>query len=96
MLSSNKRKPTTVNTSTSGPTQKGIAIDHLRFHPCVGMTEFDKTREITFVPPDGVFELVNYSITENINLPFKIIPIYSKIGDSRLEVSIKIKTLYDD
>ena len=26
-----------------------------------------------FIPPDGVFELMQYRITENVDLPFRVI-----------------------
>ena len=37
---------------------KGIAIDDIKFHQCVRLGKFDKERAITFIPPDGVFELM--------------------------------------
>ena len=40
--------------------------------------KFDKERAITFIPCDGVFELMTYRITENINLPFKIMPLITE------------------
>lgn len=56
-------------------TDKGITIDDIKFHQCVKLPKFDKERAITFIPPDGSFELMTYRITENINLPFKITPV---------------------
>ncbi len=37
---------------------KGITIDDVKFHQCVRLGKFDKERAITFIPPDGVFELM--------------------------------------
>lgn len=74
---------------------KGIAIDDCRFHQCVRLSKFDVERTITFVPPDGVFELMSYRITENINCPFKIIPVVQERGRSRLECSVKIKGIFE-
>ena len=42
----------------AGAIDKGIAIEDLKFHQCVRLGKFDKERAITFVPPDGVFELM--------------------------------------
>ena len=58
--------------------EKGISIDDIKFHQCVRLGKFDKDRAITFIPPDGIFELMTYRVTENINLPFKIMPIFGK------------------
>ena len=54
------------------------------------MPKFDKERAITFIPPDGEFELMTYRITENINLPFKIMHIFNEIGKSKIEVRVKV------
>lgn len=59
-----------VKTAKSG--SKGISIEDIRFHQCVKLSDFNKDRTITFVPPDGVFELMTYRITENVIIPFKI------------------------
>jgi AP-2 complex subunit mu-1 len=52
----------------------GIAIDDMQFHRCVQLHEFTSNRTISFVPPDGEFELLKYRCTNNINLPFSITP----------------------
>ena len=53
----------------------GVELDDVQFHRCVQLGKFDTDRTITFVPPDGEFELMRYRITENVNLPFRIIPV---------------------
>lgn len=75
--------------------EKGIAIDDYRFHQCVKLSKFDTDRAITFVPPDGVFELMSYRITEQINLPFKVLPVVQERGRNRVECSVKIKSMYE-
>lgn len=35
-----------------------VELDDCRFHQCVKLHEFDATRMISFVPPDGEFELM--------------------------------------
>lgn len=75
----------------TGPgTDKGITIDDLKFHQCVRLGKFDKERAITFIPPDGTFELMTYRITENVNLPFKVIPVINEYGTNRIEARIKV------
>lgn len=56
--------------------------------------KFDADRTITFIPPDGEFELMKYRVTENINLPFKIMPAYQEQGTTRLSVTLKIAALF--
>lgn len=74
---------------------KGIALDDFRFHQCVRLSRFDSDREITFTPPDGVFELMTYRITENIESPFKLLPNVKVLGRNRLEMSLQVTAMYD-
>jgi AP-2 complex subunit mu-1 len=69
----------------------GIVIDDVTFHRCVKLGAFDVDRTINFIPPDGEFELMKYRITENVNLPFRVIPVITEHGRSRVEYEIKIK-----
>lgn len=55
---------------------------------------FDADRIISFVPPDGEFELMRYRATENVNLPFKVHPIVREIGTTKVEYSVAIKANY--
>jgi hypothetical protein len=45
--------------------EKGISdaveLDDCRFHQCVRLNDFDATRTISFIPPDGEFELMRYA-----------------------------------
>jgi len=59
-------------TKTKG---QGIAIDDCTFHQCVRLGKFDSDRTISFIPPDGEFELMKYRTTQNIEIPFSITPI---------------------
>jgi len=36
----------------------GIELDDCTFHQCVKLGKFDSDRTISFIPPDGVFELM--------------------------------------
>ena len=62
----------------------GIAIDDCTFHRCVRLGRFDTDRTISFVPPDGEFQLMSYRITQNVNLPFSILPVITEHGKSRV------------
>jgi AP-2 complex subunit mu-1 len=41
-------------------TGDAVELDDCRFHQCVRLNEFDSTRTICFVPPDGEFELMRW------------------------------------
>jgi len=38
---------------------------------------------------------MEYRITQNINLPFKIMPVYTETSTSRMEIRVKIKSIFD-
>lgn len=87
-----EREPRKAGVTTS---DKGITIDDMKFHQCVKLPKFDKERSITFIPPDGSFELMEYRITQNINLPFKIMPVYTEISSTKMEIRVKLKSIFD-
>uniref|UniRef100_A0A6V4WFN1 MHD domain-containing protein n=1 Tax=Prymnesium polylepis TaxID=72548 RepID=A0A6V4WFN1_9EUKA len=72
----------------------GIEIDDVSFHQCVKLGKFDMDRTISFVPPDGEFQLMSYRITENVNLPFRVLPVVKELGRTRLEVNVKVKSMF--
>jgi len=69
-------------------------LDDCQFHQCVKLGRFDNDRTISFIPPDGEFELMKYRTTENINLPFRVHAIVNEIGKSRVEYKILIKASF--
>jgi AP-2 complex subunit mu-1 len=80
--------------SKNNPRKKGtsgIVIDDVTFHRCVKLGQFEHDRTINFVPPDGEFELMKYRITDNVNLPFRVLPVITEHGRARVEYEIKLK-----
>lgn len=75
--------------------QEAVELDDCQFHQCVRLGKFDSDRSISFVPPDGEFELMRYRSTTNINLPFKVQPIVEEIGKSKVEYTISLRSNFD-
>ncbi|KAF2425785.1 clathrin adaptor, mu subunit [Tothia fuscella] len=71
-----------------------VALEDCQFHQCVKLGKFDADRIISFVPPDGEFELMRYRATENINLPFKVHAIVNEVNKTQVDYSIAIKANY--
>lgn len=77
--------------------KSGVEIADCTFHRCVRLGKFDADRTITFIPPDGEFELMRYRVTENINLPFRIIPaVQEEPGQTRVSINLKIIANFSD
>eukprot|EP00946_MAST-07B_sp_MAST-7B-sp1_P005422 g5422.t1 len=85
----NKSRAARSDGSKGAGNRKSVDIEDITFHRCVKLTKFDADRTITFVPPDGEFELMKYRITDNITLPFKIVPIVEERGGTRAIFNVK-------
>ncbi|XP_014662238.1 PREDICTED: AP-2 complex subunit mu isoform X1 [Priapulus caudatus] len=86
----NKGKTTTDDPSRSG--KMSIAIDDCQFHQCVKLSKFESEHSISFIPPDGEFELMRYRTTKDISLPFRIIPLVREVGRTKMEVKVVLKS----
>ncbi|CAM9355930.1 unnamed protein product [Chrysoparadoxa australica] len=73
----------------SGKHKRAVELDDCTFHRCVRLGKFDADRTITFIPPDGEFELMRYRVTDNVNLPFRIIPAVQEEGRTRVSINLK-------
>jgi hypothetical protein len=52
-------------------TRSGCVQD-VSFHQCVNLGRYNTEKVVSFVPPDGEFELMKYRCDENISLPFRV------------------------
>jgi len=93
LLLDNEAKAKKANANARRP-GSGIEIDDVSFHQCVKLGKFDMDRTISFVPPDGEFQLMSYRITENVNQPYRVLPVVKELGRTRLEVNVKVKAMF--
>ena len=51
-------------------------IDDCSFHPCVRYNRFERDHVVSFVPPDGAFELMRYRVNTkaNVSAPIYVTP----------------------
>ncbi|VDP23769.1 unnamed protein product [Schistosoma margrebowiei] len=83
----NKQRSTAGTEDSSG----GIAIDDCQFHQCVKLGRFETEHTISFIPPDGEFELMRYRTTKEISLPFRVIPLVRELGKTKMDVKVILK-----
>ncbi|EFN55621.1 hypothetical protein CHLNCDRAFT_35389 [Chlorella variabilis] len=69
-------------------------LEDVTFHPCVNLGRFNAEKVVSFVPPDGEFELMKYRCTEGITLPFKAVALIQEHGRTRLDVTVKVKSTF--
>ncbi|KAJ8295494.1 AP-2 complex subunit mu [Rhodotorula toruloides] len=90
----NSGNPSTAKNPLGGVDGNAVELDDCQFHQCVKLGKFDSDRTISFIPPDGEFELMRYRATSNINLPIRVQPIVEEIGKSRVEYTVHVKTMF--
>ena len=71
-----------------------VALEDCQFHQCVKLSSFSADRIISFIPPDGEFELMRYRSTEHINLPFRVQAIVQEMGRTKVSYDISIRSTY--
>ena len=52
----------------------------MTFHQCVNLGKFNTEKVVSFVPPDGEFELMKYRCQEGIKQPFKVLSLPRRAG----------------
>jgi len=73
-----------------------LDVQDVSFHQCVNLGRYNTEKVVSFVPPDGEFELMKYRCDENISLPFRVIPVINELGRTRLEVKVAVKSAFND
>ena len=69
-------------------------LEDATFHQCVNLSTYEAQKVVTFIPPDGEFELMRYRCQDGISLPFKVIPVITEMGRTRLECNVQIKSTF--
>jgi len=86
-----------IDKETSAQRKPGVEIDDCTFHRCVRLGKFDTDRTITFIPPDGEYELMKYRVNENINLPFRIIPaVQEEANQTKVSINLKVAATFSE
>lgn len=68
-----------------------VTLEDCQFHQCVRLGKFDVDRTISFIPPDGEFELMRYRAVENISVPFRVHVLVNESSKTKIEYQIAVK-----
>jgi len=74
-----------------GNNNASIVLDDCNFHECVRLDEFESSRTLHFIPPDGEFAVLNYRVTNEFRQPFRIFPFFELVSPYKVELIIKIR-----
>lgn len=83
-----------INSTNNGgePKTGGIDLEDIKFHQCVRLSKFENEKLITFIPPDGEFNLMSYRILSPPLKPLFVVDYkFVNHSNTRLEIYCKIK-----
>lgn len=80
----------------TGRTSRGklIELEDIKFHQCVRLNKFETERNISFIPPDGEFELMTYRLDTQVKPLIWVECIVENFSRSKIEYLVKAKTQF--
>uniref|UniRef100_A0A7C8Z8K2 MHD domain-containing protein n=1 Tax=Opuntia streptacantha TaxID=393608 RepID=A0A7C8Z8K2_OPUST len=81
-----------------GQTTRGKAIDleDIKFHQCVRLTRFENDRTISFIPPDGSFDLMTYRLSTQVRPLIWVEAHVERYSRSRVEIMMKARSQFKE
>lgn len=73
---------------------KLIEMEDIKFHQCVRLNKFENERLITFIPPDGEFELMSYRLDTHVKPLIWVEAIIENFTKSKIEYVVKARTQF--
>ncbi|KAG9295396.1 hypothetical protein G9A89_013425 [Geosiphon pyriformis] len=82
------------STGRSPTRGKAIEMEDVKFHQCVRLSRFENDRTISFIPPDGEFELMSYRLNTQVKPLIWVEASIENHTGSRIEYMIKAKAQF--
>jgi len=73
---------------------KAVEMEDINFHQCVRLARFENDRTISFIPPDGDFELMSYRLNTQVKPLIWIEAVVEPHSHSRIEYMVKCKSQF--
>eukprot|EP00112_Aurelia_sp_Birch-Aquarium-sp1_P018843 Seg4563.1 transcript_id=Seg4563.1/GoldUCD/mRNA.D3Y31 product="AP-1 complex subunit mu-1" protein_id=Seg4563.1/GoldUCD/D3Y31 len=80
--------------NTGRSKSKSVELEDVKFHQCVRLSRFENDRTISFIPPDGEFELMGYRLSTHVKPLIWIEAVIERHAHSRVEYMIKAKSQF--
>ena len=74
--------------------KKAVELEDIKFHQCVRLTRFESDRTISFIPPDGEFELMSYRLQTAVKPLIWVETVIEAHGRSRVEDRVKMRSQF--
>lgn len=76
-------------------TARSVEMEDIKFHQCVRLSRFENDRTISFIPPDGEFELMSYRLSTPVKPLIWIETVVDRSSSrTRIEYMVKAKSQY--
>lgn len=69
---------------------KSVEMEDVKFHQCVRLSRFENDRTISFIPPDGEFELMSYRLNTQVKPLIWVECLVESHSGSRIEYMLKV------
>lgn len=73
---------------------KSVELEDIKFHQCVRLARFENDRTISFIPPDGEFDLMTYRLNTHVKPLIWVEAVVEPHKGSRIEYMIKTKSQF--
>ncbi|KAJ2991063.1 AP-1 complex subunit mu-1, partial [Globomyces sp. JEL0801] len=82
------------NTGRAAGKGKAVEMEDVKFHQCVRLSRFENDRTISFIPPDGEFELMSYRLNTEVKPLIWTEIVVEQHPGSRIEYMLKAKAQF--
>ncbi|KAF6250703.1 Mu1-adaptin [Scenedesmus sp. NREL 46B-D3] len=76
--------------------KKAVDLEDIKFHQCVRLARFDNDRTISFIPPDGAFDLMTYRLSQNIKPLIWVECLVERPSRSRTDYVVKARSQFKE
>lgn len=70
---------------------RAVELEDVKFHQCVRLNRFESDRTISFIPPDGEFELMSYRLNTKVKPLIWVEAVVEPHSRSRIEYLVKVR-----
>lgn len=71
-----------------------IELEDIKFHQCVRLSRFESDRTISFIPPDGEFELMSYRLNTSVKPLIWVDCRFRNFSNSRIEINARVRAQF--
>ncbi|KAL3896609.1 MAG: hypothetical protein SGCHY_003966 [Lobulomycetales sp.] len=80
--------------STGRTGGRAVEMEDVKFHQCVRLARFESDRTISFIPPDGEFELMSYRLNTEVKPLIWCEAVIESHSGTRIEYMIRAKAQF--